>query len=126
MPPRRPDLLIKKARLIADKGRYRYLLLNGLYSSLGSALFCYALYALISPSIFNSWIAVVFPVIVPATVAPVISWFTFNLFEALAQEHTQLELEVYRRQGLAKLRVNPRPIGRGYKREPRSGSNQVS
>ncbi|SKA29962.1 hypothetical protein SAMN02745127_03221 [Oceanospirillum multiglobuliferum] len=27
---------------------------------------------------------------------------------------------------LAKLRVNPRPIGRGYKREPRSGSNQVS
>lgn len=23
---------------------------------------------------------------------------------------------------LAKLRVNPRPIGRGYKREPRSGS----
>ena len=26
---------------------------------------------------------------------------------------------------LAKFRVNPRPIGRGYKREPRSGSNQA-
>ncbi|MGA4495541.1 sigma factor [Vreelandella venusta] len=26
---------------------------------------------------------------------------------------------------LANPRVNPRPIGRGYKREPRSGSNQV-
>lgn len=26
---------------------------------------------------------------------------------------------------LAKSRVNPRPIGRGYKREPRSGSTQA-
>ncbi|MCV6590111.1 MAG: hypothetical protein OIF57_13970, partial [Marinobacterium sp.] len=26
---------------------------------------------------------------------------------------------------LAKIRVNPRPIGRGYKREPRSGSNHA-
>lgn len=102
MNPKRPDLLIKKARLIADKGRYRYLLMNGLYSSLGSALFCYALYALISPDIFDSWVAVVFPIVVPATVAPAISWFTFNLFEALAQEHSQLELEVHRRQGLEK------------------------
>ncbi|MCL5254578.1 MAG: type II toxin-antitoxin system YafQ family toxin [Gammaproteobacteria bacterium] len=27
--------------------------------------------------------------------------------------------------GFSKIRVNPRPIGRGYKREPRSGSSQV-
>jgi hypothetical protein len=35
--------------------------------------------------------------------------------------------ELYRSvlQKLAQPRVNPRPIGRGYKREPRSGSNPV-
>jgi len=34
-------------------------------------------------------------------------------------------LNQYGRIDLAKLRVNPRPIGRGYKREPRSGSSPV-
>lgn len=98
----RPNPLIKKARIVAAKGRWRYLLSNAVYSSLGSALFCYALYAVLSPDAFKSWVALSFPLIVPASVAPIISAFSYRLFQALAEEHAQLELEVGRRRNLEK------------------------